>query len=240
MFLNNNIVINWKREYEMAQDWSRSVKVAKQELLLRAAREEFAELGLEGATMRGIALRAGCSTGAIYPLFDSKEAIYADLLQHSLSALDAHVAEAVKAAHGAEAQVSAGCEAFLGYYLENRFEVNLGLYAFRGVKRQGVGKALDDALNRALAQVLERIAQPLGQMQKRETAEVRPWVALLFSQMIGALVLQMAGRLKFLDTDARMLLGMMLGQLGVASPAPQDKARGTEARKGAPKSKHQK
>jgi len=224
----------------MTQDWSRSVKVAKRELLLRAAREEFAEEGLEGATMRGIALRAGCSTGAIYPLFESKEAIYADLLQHSLSALDTHVAKAVKAAQGAEAQVAAGCEAFLGYYLENRFEVNLGLYAFRGVKRQGVGRALDDALNRALAQVLERIAEPLGQVQKRETAVVRPWVALLFSQMIGALVLQMAGRLKFLDTDARMLLGMMLTQLSVAGSTRQDKAPRAEARKGALKSKHQK
>lgn len=224
----------------MPQDWSRSVKVAKQELLLRAAREEFAELGLEGATMRGIAVRAGCSTGAIYPLFESKEAIYADLLQHSLSVLDAHVAAAVQSVQGPQAQVAAGCEAFLGYYLENRFEVNLGLYAFRGVKRQGVGKTLDDALNRALAQVLERIAQPLGQMQGHDAADVRPWVALLFSQMIGALVLQMAGRLKFLDTDARMLLAMMLGQLGVAGPLPREQASRAQVHKGGPKSKYQK
>ncbi len=223
----------------MTQDWARSVKVAKRELLLRAAREEFAELGLEGATMRGIALRAGCSTGAIYPLFESKEAIYADLLQHSLSALDAHVAAAVQSLPGPEAQVAAGCQAFLGYYLENRFEVNLGLYAFRGVKRQGVGKALDDSLNRALAQVLERIAEPLGQMQGRETADVRPWVALLFSQMIGALVLQMAGRLKFLDADARMLLAMMLDQLGVANSPPREQAL-RAPRKAASKSKFQK
>lgn len=224
----------------MAQGWSRSVKVAKQELLLRAAREEFAELGLEGATMRGIALRAGCSTGAIYPLFESKEAIYADLLQHSLSALDVRVAGAVQATQGAEAQVAAGCEAFLGYYLENRFEVNLGLYAFRGVKRQGVGTKLDDTLNRALAQVLERIAQPLGRMQGRDVADVRPWVALLFSQMIGALVLQMAGRLKFLDTDARLLLSMMLTQLGIATAPPRENGARSEVRKTTSKSKHQK
>lgn len=224
----------------MAQGWSRSVKVAKQELLLRAAREEFAELGLEGATMRGIALRAGCSTGAIYPLFESKEAIYADLLQHSLSALDVRVAGAVQATQGAEAQVAAGCEAFLGYYLENRFEVNLGLYAFRGVKRQGVGRKLDDTLNRALAQVLERIAQPLGRMQGRDAADVRPWVALLFSQMIGALVLQMAGRLKFLDTDARLLLGMMLTQLGIGTAPPRENGARSEVRKTTSKSKHQK
>lgn len=222
----------------MAQVWSRSVKTAKRELLLRAAREEFAEAGLEGATMRGIALRAGCSTGAIYPLFESKEAIYADLLQHSLSALDAQVAEAVQSAATPEARVAAGCEAFLDYYLENRFEVNLGLYAFRGVKRQGVGKTLDDALNRALWQVLERIAQPLGQLQARATADVRPWVALLFSQMIGALVLQMAGRLKFLETDARLLLRMMLAQLRASKPElPQAKA--SRPGKAAPKPKHQ-
>lgn len=225
----------------MVQVWSRSVKVAKQELLLRAAREEFAEHGLEGATMRGIALRAGCSTGAIYPLFASKEAIYADLLQHSLSALNARVENAVQSARAPEAQVVAGCEAFLGYYLENRFEVNLGLYAFRGVKRQGVGRTLDEALNRALWQVLERIAHPLGQVQGRDAADVRPWVALLFSQMIGALVLQLAGRLKFLETDARLLLGMMLAQFGIAAPATShEMALRSGDDKAAPTSKHQK
>ncbi len=222
----------------MVQVWSRSIKVAKQELLLRAAREEFAEEGLEGATMRGIALRAGCSTGAIYPLFESKEAIYASLLQHSLSALDAHVADAVQSAGAPEAKVKAGCEAFLGYYLENRFEVNLGLYAFRGVQRQGVGKALDGTLNRALWKVLERIAHPLGQMQGREPADVRPWVALLFSQMIGALVLQMAGRLKFLETDPRFLLRMMLAQLGVpGDAATMGSAMRNNGARSAPKSK---
>ena len=133
-------------------------------MLLRAARDEFSEQGLEGATMRGIAVRAGCSTGAIYPLFDSKEAIYADLLKHSLSALDARVAEAVAQARPPGARVEAACEAFLGYYLDHRFEMNLGLYAFRGLKRLGVGKALDDELNRALSTVLERIAVPLTEI----------------------------------------------------------------------------
>ena len=38
--------------------------------------------------MRGIVVRAGCTTGAIYPLFDSKEAIYAQPPKQSLSALD--------------------------------------------------------------------------------------------------------------------------------------------------------
>src|SRR5437870_13866974 len=96
-----------------AKDWSNVVKGAKRELLLRAARDEFAEQGLEGATMRGIAVRAGCTTGAIYQLFDSKEAIYAELLKQSLAAPDPYVAEAVAAARNPEPQVQAACGGFL-------------------------------------------------------------------------------------------------------------------------------
>lgn len=203
------------------KDWSDVLKDAKRGILLRAARDEFAEQGLEGATMRGIAVRAGCTTGAIYPLFDSKEAIYAELLKQSLSALDAYVAEAVSAVQSPEAQVEAGCAAFLNYYLDHRFEINLGLYAFRGLKRQGVGKPSDDELNRALWKVLERIAVPLTEVRGLKPAEVRPWVALLTSQMIGALVLQIAGRLDFLDTGAQTLLRMMLTQC-----LPQSAAKG--------------
>ena len=194
------------------KDWSDVVKGAKRDLLLRAARDEFAEQGLEGATMRGIAVRAGCTTGAIYPLFDSKETIYAELLKQSLAALDAEVAEAAAAAKTPRAEVEAVCAAFLNYYLEHRFEINLGLYAFRGLKRLGVGKPSDDELNLALWKVLERIARPLGEVRGLKPSEVRPWVALLTSQMIGALVLQIAGRLDFLDTGAPALLRMMLAQ----------------------------
>jgi hypothetical protein len=53
---------------------------------------------------------------------------------------------------------------------------------------------------------------PLTELRGLKPAEVRPWVALLTSQMIGALVLQIAGRLDFLDTGAETLLRMMLVQ----------------------------
>lgn len=205
------------RKASTGQGWTGNVKLAKRELLLLAAKDEFAESGLEGATMRGIAVRAGCSTGAIYPLFDSKEDIYAELLQRSLSALDAYVASAVSSAKTPDAEVQAACVAFVTYYLENRFEVNLGLYAFRGVKRQGVGKASDEILNRSLAKVLERIALPLSKVRHCRPVEARPLVALLFSQMIGALVLQMAGRLKFLEIDAQALTRLLLAQLDVVT-----------------------
>ena len=121
----------------------------------------------------------------------------------------------------ASVQVEAACGAFLNYYLDHRFEINLGLYAFRGLKRLGVGKPSDDELNQALWKVLERIAVPLTEVRGLKPAEVRPWVALLTSQMIGALVLQIAGRLDFLDTGAQALLRMMLAQCVPDGAAPK-------------------
>lgn len=206
--------------------WNDVVKDAKRDVLLQAARDEFVEKGLEGATMRGIAARTGCTTGAIYPLFDSKESIYAALLDQSLLRLDACVAQAADAAVAPADKVQAACSAFLAYYLAHPFEINLGLYAFRGLKRQGLGKRSDAALNNALGQVLNRIALPFSECRGVPLAESGPLVTLLFSQMIGALVLQMAGRLKTLGTDADSLLRSMLDQLlGDKKPPAKPKRR---------------
>ena len=218
LLINNNAM-------KIAPTWTVSVKDAKRDFVLRAAREEFMDKGLEGATMRGISLRAGCTTGAIYPLFESKEDIYAALLGQSLLRLDVQVAAAVAPAQSSAAQVAAACEAFLDYYSQHPFEVNLGLYAFRGIKRSGVGKDSDQALNQALWTVLERIALPLAETRGLPAQEVRPWVALVFSQMIGALVLQLAGRLGALETSPKDVLRLMLAQLLPIEPAaPSNKA----------------
>src|SRR5260370_38348179 len=112
-------------------DWSGAVKGAKRDLILDAARDEFTEKGLEGVTMRSIALRAGCTTGAIYPLFENKEAIYAALLEESLSRLDAHVVAAISAIREPRGRVDAACRAFLGYYPLHPFEAKLCLSVLR-------------------------------------------------------------------------------------------------------------
>jgi AcrR family transcriptional regulator len=205
--------------------WTEDVKQARRELVLQAASEEFADKGLEGATMRGVALRAGCTTGAIYPLFDSKDAIYAALLAQSLSRLEACIADAVVAGGSARLRVEGSCRAFLAYYLRNPLEVNLGLYLFRGLKRQGVGKDTDRALNALLLNVLDRIAEPLAEVRGEDRVAVQPWLALLFSQMIGALVLHLAGRLHILDTEPTTLLNLMLAGLNEYENQQAESAR---------------
>lgn len=190
-----------------------SVVEDRRDSILRAARDEFNLKGLEGASMRGIAARAGCTTGAIYPQFDSKQAIYAALLHRSLAHLEAALRAALQPNDGPEAQVRSACAAFIGYYLAHPFELNLGLYAFRGLKRQGVGRRTDDELNAALWQALDRLSAPLACWHGIDAAAARPLVVLAFSQMMGALVLHLAGRLQPLGVELLMLQALMVESL---------------------------
>src|SRR3546814_11972072 len=77
----------------------------RRQLILEAAQRVFERDGLEQTTVRAIAKEAGCTTGAIYPWFNGKEAIYAELLEASLARLHQKLARALDgnpaaAAHG--------------------------------------------------------------------------------------------------------------------------------------------
>ncbi|MES2936083.1 MAG: helix-turn-helix domain-containing protein [Pseudomonadota bacterium] len=168
--------------------WNEPVSAMKKDAILAAAREVFQEQGLDGASMRAIAARAGCTTGAIYPLFASKEHIYAALLEQSLAALNARVAGAHAKARARPHEAAA--KAFVDYYLDRPYEVNLGLYAFHGLKRLGVGKDADRALNAALAATV-RLFSP---RPAADGSTDLPAMAV-FAQLIGLLVLHLAGRL---------------------------------------------
>ena len=69
--------------------------------IVAAAKTQFAEKGLNGASMRAIAGEAGFTTGAIYPYFANKEEIYAAVLSDTLSALHQHVSDRIARAAAA-------------------------------------------------------------------------------------------------------------------------------------------
>ncbi|WP_338691537.1 helix-turn-helix domain-containing protein [Bradyrhizobium sp. 26S5] len=71
----------------MRESRKEAVSRHKRELILDAARSVFVEEGLEGASLRAIATRAGYTPAALYFHFDSKEAIYAEVLRQSLASL---------------------------------------------------------------------------------------------------------------------------------------------------------
>src|SRR5256885_1068310 len=83
----------------------------RRDAVLAAAQRVFAAAGLEGATVRAIAQAAGYSAGAVYSYYPTKEAIYADILAHSLDALKAATAAAADGPGDNEARLRAAVRA---------------------------------------------------------------------------------------------------------------------------------
>ena len=76
----------------------KAVSDLKRELILDAARKVFEAEGLDGASLRAIAASAGYTPAALYFHFESKDAIYAEVLRCSLTNLGQAVSRAVSRA----------------------------------------------------------------------------------------------------------------------------------------------
>jgi len=59
-------------------------RIATNARILDAALEVFSELGFENAQLDQVAARAGCSRGAIYAQYASKEEVFLALIQHRI------------------------------------------------------------------------------------------------------------------------------------------------------------
>lgn len=68
--------------------------------ILAAARELFVQRGYEGVSMRAVAERAGCATGALYTAFPSKRALLRRIWEDSFEELEEVLAGAVGGSAG--------------------------------------------------------------------------------------------------------------------------------------------
>lgn len=180
-------------------------------LILDAARAAFFELGLEGASMREIAKRAGYTPGAIYSYFSSREEIYAALLGESLLRLNAHVASAPDDGTPAE-RVRSKASAFFDFYRDNPRDLDLGFYLFQGVRPSGLTRELDAQLNEQLRAALQPTVEGLSELGLDATA-CEAEVTALFAHMVGLLVLIHTGRIRMFRQHAPQLLAQYLEQL---------------------------
>lgn len=188
-----------------------SVTQLRRGLILDAARAAFFELGLEGASMRAIARRAGYSPGAIYGYFASREEIYAALLGESLLRLKAHVDGAPDADHAAD-RVKSKASALFDFYRQNPRDLDLGFYLFQGVRPTGLTRELDAQLNAQLRATLQPTADALSAFGLTAAA-CEAEVTSLFAHMVGLLVLIHTGRIRMFGQHAPQLLARHLDQL---------------------------
>jgi AcrR family transcriptional regulator len=179
---------------------------AKRERILDAARQIFEADGLEAASLRGIAAAAGYTPAALYFHFDSKEALYAEVLSASVERLAEAIGAAASKADEPGVRLSAAALAFFDFYAENPRDLDLGFYLFRGGMRpKGVGRERDKALNAALAAALSPIGEAARALGADETT-VNLTVADLFAHATGLLLLAHTGRIRMFGASARELM----------------------------------
>ena len=199
-----------------------AVTQVRRSRVLAAAQSAFFELGLEGASLREIAHRAGYSPGAIYSYFSSKEEVYGALLGESLERLNAFVdAAEVVAAKGrtvaarlraAEAPVRAKATAFFEFYLNNPRDLDLGFYLFKGMQPRGLTPILNERLNARLGDALEPVRRGLVALGAT-SAEAQTEVTSLFAHIVGLLVLSHTGRIRMFHQDPQVLFERCLDAL---------------------------
>ena len=178
----------------------------KRELILDAARKVFEADGLEGASLRAIAAAAGYTPAALYFHFESKEAIYAEVLRTSLTDLGQAVNRSIARTKTPVDRLRAAAMAFFRYYSDNPRDLDLGFYLFRGgMKPHGLGKERDDMLNAALESALRPIAEAAQALGARRE-DARSLMADIFAHAAGLLLLAHTGRIRMFGASALNLM----------------------------------
>jgi AcrR family transcriptional regulator len=184
----------------------KAVSDLKRELILDAARKAFEAEGLEGASLRAIAAGAGYTPAALYFHFESKEAIYAEVLRCSLENLGQTVSRAISRAKTPADRLRAAALAFFRHYADNPRDLDLGFYLFRGgMKPHGLGRERDEVLNAALESALRPIADA-AQILGAGREEARSLMADIFAHAAGLLLLANTGRIRMFGASAPHLM----------------------------------
>ncbi|MEC5323265.1 TetR/AcrR family transcriptional regulator [Aurantimonas sp. A3-2-R12] len=187
-------------------DRRRAIGEMKRELILDAARRVFEADGLDGASLRSIAKAAGYTPAALYFHFDSKEAIYAEVLEASLRRLGETVDAAVEGLGRPEDELEAAAMAFFGFYAENPRDLDLGFYLLRGgMKPQGLGATRDERLNARLGAALAPIGRAAEAMGA-ERYQANRLTVEIFAHAAGLLLLAHTGRIRMFGASAPELM----------------------------------
>src|SRR4029077_18942023 len=184
----------------------KAVSDLKRELILDAARKVFEADGLEGASLRAIAAAAGYTPAALYFHFESKEAIYAEVLRTSLTDLGQAVNRSIARTKTPVDRLRAAAMAFFRYYSDHPRDLDLGFYLFRGgMKPHGLGKERDDVLNAALESALRPIPEA-AQARGARREDARSLMADIFAHAAGLLLLAHTGRIRMFGASAPHLM----------------------------------
>lgn len=190
-----------------SRSYQKSLDQHRRQVIVDAARRAFEKSGLEGASIRAIAQMAGCTTGAIYPHFSSKEELFAVVLGGSLSTITREVSRAMIGAGSPAKALRRGTLAIYKYYDAHPSDLALALAVFNADRKTKLGRGLDNALKQQFEALLEVLSE---QVSKVATKPFRPMVRIeataLVTYLVGLLVLKHGGRIDTIGNRAPVLL----------------------------------
>jgi AcrR family transcriptional regulator len=132
---------------------TRMTGVQRRRQLLDVALQTFAAEGFHGTAMNDVAVAAGVTKPVLYQHFESKQALYDELVSEMGNRLEETIAKAVAGADGPRQQVEAGFRAYF------RWSIGQGA-AFRVLfsDRNRTDRDLAGAVARVEAVVADRVA----------------------------------------------------------------------------------
>ncbi len=201
-----------QRQQQQRQQRQLAMSDTRRSLVLDAARSVFAENGVEGASIREIARRAGYTPGAIYSYFESKEAIYAALLAESLERLNAEVASARHFKLQPQLTLAAKAQAWFGFFASSPRDLDLCLYLIQGLAPRGLEGELNQHLNGRLQDALRPCEVALQAMGLSPESALRENTAL-FAHGMGLLLLLHTGRIRLFGQSVEPLFTGYVEQL---------------------------
>lgn len=180
-------------------------KASRRTDILSAAKHVFAERGYHATTIADIARQAGLSYGSIYWYYESKEALFHELMSAEAAALREHINQAVRVTPGAggpAAPFEAAVRATLEFYEGDRALVKL---LFRDAF--ALGAAFEEHLYAIHASFVEDAERLVVLAQRQGVFVDGPPKMMAFA--ITALVGQLAHRR--LTTDDGLSAGVAAG-----------------------------
>jgi AcrR family transcriptional regulator len=153
--------------------------------ILDAALAVFSARGFHSSSIDDIAREAGISKALIYEHFDSKQGLYADLLEHNANELFEQLASAlagVEVESGA-ARLASGLDAFFSFVEERRDAWRI---LFRDVADPETSAVLDRILEQVTGVVAALIAQDPGARVPDRHDQGEQAIRLLAQMLVGA------------------------------------------------------
>lgn len=200
------------RQQQQRQQRQLVMSDTRRALVLDAARSVFVEKGVDGASIREIARRAGYTAGAIYSYFDSKEAIYAALLAESLERLNAEVVAARSYKSQPQLTLTSKAQAWFGFYARSPRDLDLGFFLMQGLASRGSGGEPNQQLNGRLQDAFRPCEAALQAMGLSPDVALRENTAL-FAHGMGVLLLQHTGHIGLYGQTSQSLFATYLEQL---------------------------